>query len=226
VSGQGSGATRHVVGPRRRPGSGPTSRPLVIGLIGAIGTGKSTVAAWLAERGAVVINSDLLTREVMVPGSAVTDRIAAEFGPEFLRADGSLDRGALGRAVFSDPEQLARLESIVHPAVAELQERTMRAAAAAGAPVIVLEAIRLVEAGHAALCDEVWLVECDPAVQIARLIGRGMPEPDVRQRVAAQAESLPLWRSAATRVIATDGTLAETRAAVEGALNEALATRR
>jgi dephospho-CoA kinase len=198
----------------------------VIGLIGAIGTGKSTVAAWLAERGAVVIDSDLLTREVMVPGTPVTDRIAAEFGPTFLRPDGSLDRGALGRVVFSNPEQLARLEAIVHPAVAELQERTMRAATAAGAPVIVLEAIRLVEAGHAGLCDEVWLVECDPVLQIARLIDRGMAEPDARQRVAAQAASLPLWHGAATRVIATDGTLAETERSVEAALDEALATHR
>ena len=198
----------------------------MIGLIGAIGTGKSTVAAWLAERGAAVIDSDLLTREAMAPGTAVTREIVAAFGSEFLRPDGSLDRGALGRGVFSKPERLARLEAIVHPAVAELQEDRIRAATEAGAPVIVLEAIRLVEAGHAARCDEVWLVECDPAVQLARLRRRGMPEPDARQRVAAQAASLPLWRSAATRVIATDGTLAETERAVESALREALTPHR
>jgi dephospho-CoA kinase len=205
-----------------RKGSGP----LVIGLIGAIGTGKSTVATWLAERGAAVIDADRLAREVMAPGTVVAREIVAAFGPEFLRPDGSLDRGELGRLVFSNPARLARLESIVHPAVAALQEDRVRAAAQARSPVIVLEAIRLVEAGHAARCDEIWLVECDPAVQLARLTGRGMRERDARQRVAAQAVSLPLWRSAATRVIATDGTLAETELAVDSALREALAGRR
>jgi dephospho-CoA kinase len=212
--------------PGGRPGSGPTNGPLVIGLIGAIGAGKSTVAAWLAERGAVVIDSDLLTREAMAPGTLVTREIVAEFGPAFLCPDGSLDRGALGRVVFANPELLVRLESIVHPAVAELQEERIRAATEAGAPVIVLEAIRLVEAGHAGRCHEVWLVECDPAVQLARLTARGLPKPDARQRVATQAASLPLWRSAATRVIATDGTLAATEQAVDEALDEALAAHR
>ena len=208
------------------PVGGSRSRPLVIGLIGAIGTGKSTVAAWLSERGAVVIDSDSLARQATAPGTAVTERIAVELGPQFLRADGSLDRRALGRVVFSDPAKLARLESIVHPAVADMQARAMRSATAAGAPVIVLEAIRLVEAGHAALCDEIWLTECDPAVQVERLTGRGMAEFDARQRVAAQAVSLPLWRSAATRVIATGGSLTETERAVEAALDEVLAARR
>jgi len=201
-------------------------RPLLVGLIGPIGSGKSTVSGWLAERGAVVIDADVLAREAMTRRGPVAEEVIATFGPGFRRPDGSIDRAALGRLVFADPDRLAELESIVHPAVARLQDEAMRVAEAAGAPVIVLEAIRLVEAGFAERCDEVWLVECDPAVQLDRLTGRGMAEPDARQRVAAQAGSLPLWRSAATRVIPTNGTLAATKRLVGVALDEALAARR
>jgi len=83
-----------------------------------------------------------------------------------------------------------------------------------------------VEAGHAAWCDEIWLVVCDPEAQLARLTGRGMDECDARQRIAAQAASLPSWRAAATRTIRTDGSRADSERAVEAALEEAAASRR
>jgi dephospho-CoA kinase len=194
----------------------------VIGLIGPIGCGKSTVARWLAERGAVVVDADELTREAMAPGTAVTGAIVARFGPELRLPDGSLDRAALGRVVFADPARLAELETIVHPAVATLERRAIRAADARRPRAIVLEAIKLVEAGHAEWCDEIWLVVCDPERQLARLTGRGMGEQDARQRVAAQAGSLPLWRSAATRTIRTDADLAATERAVHAALADAV----
>ncbi len=90
----------------------------------------------------------------------------------------------------------------------------------------MLEAIKLVEAGHGPWCDEIWLVVCDPKAQLARLTGRGMAETDARQRIAAQAASLKLWRAAATRTIRTDGSPEAAQRAVDVALAEALARRR
>jgi dephospho-CoA kinase len=198
----------------------------VIGMIGPIGCGKSTVAGWLAERGAAIIDADRLTRDVMAPGDPVTETILARFGADYRRPDGSLDRAALGRLVFADPERLAELESIVHPAVARLERDAILAADRLVPAVIVLEAIKLVEAGHASWCDEVWLVICGPKAQLARLIGRGMDESDARQRIAAQVASLPAWRAAATRTVNTDGTREAVRGVVLAALGEVLAPRR
>lgn len=198
-----SGSRRHDSEAGRRGSLG--TRTPVIGLIGPIGAGKSTVAEDMAELGAVVIDADRLTRELMAAGTSVAEAIVARFGEKYRRPDGSLDREALGRLVFSDPAGLAELESIVHPAVARLERRLIREADARRLAAIVLEAIKLVEAGHAEWCDEVWLVVCEPETQLARLVGRGMAEADARQRIAAQAPSLPLWRSAATATIRTDG---------------------
>jgi dephospho-CoA kinase len=201
-------------------GHGPLgTHALLIGIIGPIGAGKSTVAARLASRGAVVIDADMLTRELMAPGTPVTAAILARFGDRYRRPDGSLDRAALGRNVFSDPERLAVLESIVHPAVGELERERIRAADAGRPPAIVIEAVKLVEAGHAVWCDEVWLVDCEPATQLARLVGRGMAESDARQRMAAQEASMPLWRAAATRIVRTDAPLAEVNTQVDALLD-------
>lgn len=202
------------------------TRAPLIGLIGPIGCGKSTVAGWLAARAAAVIDADDLTREVMAPGTPVADAIVARFGAEYRRPDGSLDRVALGRLVFADPVRLAELESIVHPAVADLLEASIRTADSRGPVAVVLEAIKLVEAGHAPWCDEIWLVICDPKTQLARLTGRGMDEPDARQRIAAQAASLASWRAAATRTIRTDGPRDAVERAVDAALEHVLARRR
>ena len=220
---ESEGERRDASEPRR--GTLRTRAPL-IGLIGPIGCGKSTVAGWLAERGAVVVDADELTRQVMSPGAPVTESIIARFGGEYRRPDGSLDRTALGRLVFSDPARLAELESIVHSTVARLEREVIRAADARRPVAIVLEAIKLVEAGHAPWCDEVWLVVCEPEAQLARLTGRGMDECDARQRIAAQAASLPSWRAAATRTIRTDGSLADAERDVDAALEEAAASSR
>ena len=191
----------------------------LIGIIGPIGAGKSTVAARLASGGAVVIDADDLTRELMAPGTPVTAAILSLFGDRYRRPDGSLDRVELGRTVFSDPERLAELESIVHPAVGEVERVRICAADLGGPPAIVIEAVKLVEAGHAVWCDEVWLVVCKPETQLARLVGRGMAESDARQRIAAQEGSMPLWRAAATRVVHTDAPLAQVNTQVDALLD-------
>jgi dephospho-CoA kinase len=196
----------------------PRGGPPLIGLVGPIGCGKSTVAALLSERGASVIDADQVTRELMGPHAALTERILDHFGDDLRLPDGSLDRAGLGRLVFSDRELLEDLETIVHPAVRRRIVELIEVACAGTVPFVVLEAIKLVEAGYADACDEVWLVTCDPATQIARLAGRGMSGPDAAQRIAAQAAAMPAWRAAATRIIDTDGSMDRTREAVEAAL--------
>lgn len=204
-----------------RRGSRRAHIPL-IGLIGPIGCGKSTVAGWLAERGAAIIDADQLTRSIMTPGSPVTDAIVARFGEEYRLADGSLDRAALGHLVFADPDRLAQLEAIVHPAVVRLEEDAIRTAQALRPAAIAIEAVKLVEAGQAGRCDEVWLVTCEPEAQLVRLIGRGMSASDARERIAAQSTSLALWRAAATRILCTDGEPAAVEGLVASAFEEVL----
>ncbi len=195
-----------------------------IGLTGPIGCGKSTVAGWLRERsGVVVIDADIVAREVLEPGEPALDAVVARFGRALLRADGSLDRAALGRTVFDDPIALADLEAIVHPAVRPRIRAAMSDAELDGVAAVVVEAIRLVEGGLAALCDEVWLITCDPALQRARLVGRGSTAADAEQRMAAQAGLAARVESIATCIIDTSGTPLETRAAIEAAFAAALA---
>jgi len=193
-----------------------------IGITGPIGCGKSTVTGWLAERGAAVIDADDVAREVTAAGTEAASAIAATFGGELLRPDGSLDRSALGRIVFADPAALARLEAIVHPAVRPVILQRMEAAAAAGAPAVVVEAIKLVEGGLAALCDEVWLVTCDADEQLARLLARGATQADALSRIGAQVGLAERLAPAATRVIDTSGAVSTARQVVETAWLAAL----
>jgi dephospho-CoA kinase len=197
--------------------------PLLIGLVGPIGCGKSTVAGWLVADGGRVIDADAVAREVSAPGEPGHDAILAHFGDSFRRADGSLDRAALGRHVFADPTALAELERIIHPLVRPRILAELAEARSAAAPVVVLEAIKLVEAGYAAMCDEVWLIDCSRADQRRRLIARGMSAADAAQRAAAQAGMRETLADVATRVVHTHGSLEEVRARVAAALVEARA---
>jgi dephospho-CoA kinase len=187
---------------------------LRIGITGPIGCGKSTVAGWLAETGAVVVDADRLAREVTAPGEPALAAIAARFGERFLRGDGTLDRPALGRLVFADPAALRDLEAIVHPAVRPRIAAAVAAAEAAGSDIVVIEAIKLVEAGYAAECDEVWLVTCSPDVQRERLVSRGLDDATAAERIAAQGDIASRLRSAATRVLDASGSRSEVRTAV------------
>ncbi len=198
------------------------SRPLRVGITGPIGCGKSTIARALGRRGAVVVDADALAREATAPGEPALAAVVARFGSGYLRSDGSLDRAALGRLVFSDRAALSDLESIVHPAVRTRAEQAFARAAAQGAALVVVEAIKLVEGGLARTCDEVWLVECPPEAQRARLIGRGFAPADVEQRIAAQAGLADRLRPLVTRVIDASGSRRETEAAADAALALAL----
>ncbi len=197
-----------------------------IGITGPIGCGKSQVAAWLEEHGAQLVDADLVAREVSAPGTPVHEAILRRFGAAVAGADGTVDRAALGRLVFSDQGALRDLEAIVHPAVRPRIVAAIETAEATRAPAVAIEAIKLVEGGLAAMCDETWLVTCDPAVQRERLIARGASPDEADQRMAAQAGLVDRLRPAATRMLDTSGGVEETRAMVAAALHEALAAAR
>ena len=196
---------------------------LRVGLTGGIASGKSAVAERLAARGAVVVDADVLAREVVEPGTPVLAAVVERFGPSVLTDDGRLDRPALGRIVFADPASLRDLESIVHPAVRPRIEAAVANAERSGAPAVVVEAIKLVEAGYAEQCDEVWLVVCEDDEQRERLSRRGLDDAEIARRLAAQAGMRDRLRPSATREIDTSGTREATRAAVETAWGAAMA---
>lgn len=178
---------------------------MIIGLTGPIGCGKSTVAGWLADLGAAVIDADDVARAVTQPGEPAFEAVLEAFGPAVRAADGSLDRTALGRIVFGDPARLRDLERIVHPAVRLRILAALEAAQAAGSELIAIEAIKLVEGGLAELCDEVWLITCEPGVQRERVSARGLDPADADRRIAAQGDLTERLRLHATRIIDTSG---------------------
>jgi dephospho-CoA kinase len=158
---------------------------LRIGLTGGIGSGKSTVAALLAARGAVVVDADRIAREVVEPGTPGLASVAEAFGRGILTPEGALDRAALAGIVFADPEARARLDAVVHPLV---RHRTAELVAAAAADAVVVNDVPLlVETGQASSYDVVLVVQADTETRVARLVQRGLTEQDARARIAAQA---------------------------------------
>jgi dephospho-CoA kinase len=184
------------------------AKPFVVGLTGSIGCGKSTVLQTLTGLGALGIDADQVAHAVMLPGAPAYAGVLAEFGPAVLAPDGQIDRRRLGQRVFGDLSALARLESLVHPAVAESIRSQVDTT---DAPLVVIEAIKLLEAGLSrALCDEVWVVTCPPDQQEARLAAtRGMTAFEVAGRRAAQMPQDQMVAQA-HRVFDTSGTLAGT----------------
>ncbi len=188
---------------------------LRVGLTGGIGSGKSAVSSLLASRGVVVVDADQIAREVVEPGSPGLAAVVAEFGEDVLRPDGSLDREALGRRVFSDPAEIARLNAIVHPLVGERTGELMRQAEAGGARVVVHDVPLLVENGLAPLYDAVVVVAATPATQLDRLVRlRGMSAEDAQARIDAQAP-LEDKLAVATYVVRNDGSRDELLSQVE-----------
>ena len=185
---------------------------LRIGLTGGIGSGKSTVAALLAARGAQVVDADRIAREVLEPGTPGLAAVVAEFGAGVVGADGALDRAALAAIVFGDPAARARLDGIVHPLV---RARAAEAVAAAPADAVVVQDVPLlVETGQAGSFDLVLVVEADPGTRVARLVGRGLSAEDARARMASQATD-EQRRAVADVVLRNDGDRAALAAAVD-----------
>jgi dephospho-CoA kinase len=161
------------------------TRLLRVGLTGGIASGKSRVMGRLAVAGFGVIDLDRLAQELMEPGQVAFDEVVAAFGRGILAPAGGIDRRALGALVFQDPEARRRLDAIVHPRVRE--EESRRAAALAGAGVVVTEAALLVEAGMHLRFDRLVVVHCAPETQLRRLRERdGLGADDARRRLEAQ----------------------------------------
>ncbi len=159
---------------------------LRVGLTGGIGSGKSTVAARLVERGAVLVDSDRLAREVVAADTPGLAAVVDAFGAAVLAADGILDRPALAAIVFDDPAAREQLNAIVHPLVRRRSSELIAAAPAGG--IVVQDVPLLVEGGMAAQFPLVVVVHADVPVRVQRLERRGMPEVDARARIAAQAD--------------------------------------
>jgi dephospho-CoA kinase len=180
---------------------------LLVGLTGGIGAGKSTVSSALAARGAVVIDADLITRQVQQPGTEVFRAMVERFGDRVVGADGALDRQAVADIVFADPAALADLNAIVHPAVGA------RIAEALGDEVgtdhvVLLDVPLLVESGRDDLAALV-VVDADPEIAVERLVAqRGFSETDARARIARQASRQDRLERA-DFVIRNDGDRAE-----------------
>jgi len=189
----------------------------VVGLTGGIGSGKSTVAAVLADLGAVIIDADKVGHDVYRPGTDGFRRVVDAFGPGVIAPDGTIDRQRLGARVFADPSELTRLNGLVHPLIGDEIRRRMQAAFAEHADrPIVVEAAIMLEAGWR-FFDRIWVVIVSPEVAIARVTAsRGLARDEVERRLAAQLSNLERERVADV-VIHNDGTLAELRAQVEAA---------
>ncbi|MDA8269394.1 MAG: dephospho-CoA kinase [Actinomycetota bacterium] len=188
---------------------------LAVGLTGGIGSGKSTVAQRLVEHGAVLVDADRIAREVVAPGGPAYQPLVDRFGREVLAADGTVDRARLAAVVFADPQALADLNAITHPAVGAVMAERRYGPHPADA-VVVLD-IPLLRAEHrAALAlDLVVVVDCPVEVALDRLVtGRAMPAEDARARIAAQV-TREERRAEADVVIDNDGDLAALGVAVD-----------
>ena len=189
------------------------SEPFVIGLTGNIATGKSTVLAWLAKRGAYVLDADKLGHAAIAPGGPAYQAVLQAFGAELAKTDGAIDRKALSDLVFADAQALKKLEAITHPAVFELAREAIQQSQA---QVVVLEAIKLLDGGATyALCNEVWVITSSQETQLQRLkASRGMAREEALARMQAQS-SQEFKVSRADRVIQNDGSEAELEAQLE-----------
>lgn len=188
-------------------------RPLLVALTGGIASGKTAVSDRLADRGAVVIDTDLIAREVVEPGQPGLAAIVEAFGSEMLDADGSLDRAAMRQRVFSDPDSRKRLEGILHPLIAERVKQ--RIASEQDADYLLLVVPLLVESGLFLDADRIVVVDVPQSVQIKRLARRdSSSEQQVRAILASQA-SREQRLNVATDVIDNSGSLAELEDAVD-----------
>jgi dephospho-CoA kinase len=187
----------------------------VIGLTGGIGSGKSTVAGYLAGLGAMVIDLDKVGHEVLKSGSQAFKKVVSEFGKDILEAGGEIDRARLGNLVFKNRKALMRLNRIVHPAIDKIVNEKIEEYRQKRVKVVVLEAAAMLEAGRAAQADEIWVTVAPEATVLNRLSERsGYSEAESRARIRSQLPNEERIKHADV-VIATDCSLEELKVRVE-----------
>lgn len=177
-----------------------------IGLTGGIGSGKSTVAQALADGGAVVVDADLIARQVCAPGGSAISELARQFGPQMITAEGALDRDQMRQLAFGDPGARQRLEAIIHPLVSQESQRQFEAAAAAGRNCVVFDVPLLVESGRwRQQLDRVLVVDCLEETQIARVMARNGWTRELVQSIMAGQASRAQRLAAADFCICNEG---------------------
>ena len=188
----------------------------VIGLTGNIGTGKSAIMKVAANRGALTIDADHVVHDILENDSDIQSKIADAFGGDVRHPNGKINRPALGSIVFSDGEKLEQLEAILHPQVRENISQQVKSATE---PLVMVEAIKLLDGPLKDLCDAVWVANCGKLLQLQRLvIARGMDEDEAFKRIVAQSPQAEKVAQA-DEVISTTGTLASTNAHVNQLLD-------
>lgn len=198
-------------------------RAFVIGLTGPIASGKSTVLEMLAARGAEVMDADVVYRSLLAPGSELSERIIARFGPGIVNKSGDIDRAALGARVFTDAAALRELDALTHPLVVSAIRHRI---ANARAGIVVVEAIKLIQSGLGSEIDSLWVVTADERSRLQRLLARsGLDEGQVRQRLSAGLDP-DMSQAEADIVIDNSGTLEETARQVDHAWRTTLARAR
>ena len=186
----------------------------VIGLTGGIGSGKSTVSQFLAELGAVIVDTDKVGHEAFKPDTELWRQVVAAFGRQILTPDGDIDREKLGEVVFGNSESLARLNQIMHPGMYEIVKAQLEEYRRQGVAVVVLEAPLLIEAGWTSLVDEVWVTVASEATVLSRLQEqKGLSRQEALARIHSQLSSEERVRRADV-VINTDCNLDELKARV------------
>ena len=187
----------------------------IIGLTGGIGSGKSTVSQYLAKLGAVIIDADKVGHEAYSPNTDAWRKLVKTFGNRILTSDNTIDRKKLGAIVFGNPEELARLNAIIHPQITKIVKKRIDDYRRKGINVIVLDAPVLFEANAKSLVDEVWVVVADEAAVIKRTLARtGLLEEQVRSRIHSQMSNEERIKRAQV-VIHNDGTMQELRKKVK-----------
>lgn len=182
---------------------------LLVGLTGNIGSGKSTVAQMLSERGATIIDADVLARRAVELGTVAFEKIVRRWGQQVLAPDGHLDRSALRRIVFADHEQLEELNQIVHPEVERLRIRLVDLARKRGDRIVVCDIPLLFERHMTDRFDRIILVDAHRALRLERLVkDRGLRETEAMEMIAAQMPA-ELKRARADFVVDNDGTLTQ-----------------
>jgi len=187
------------------------SRKLVVGLTGGIGSGKSAAAAMFAEAGVTVVDDDVLARQVVEPGTPALQEIAAHFGPQFIQADGSLDRSALRRTIFSDPDSKRWLEDLLHPLIRQHRAKALQEATS---PYAILVSPLLLESGTNPLVDRVLVIDVPEPIQIARTVARDQSSSEEVSAIMATQLSRTERLALAEDVIVNDGDLDQLRNAV------------